>query len=128
MNPDYGSVLARQSAGADVIHCFYGVSVDHITLLGPEAGFTTLVNIVIDSEVYAASFDFGMDNWEAFLDALSEDEFDALGAALPNATCLPHTFEFVAPQRFDLAVRLGNPQRGVHDTFVPLVVERVVAP
>lgn len=125
LKPDYGTYLLEQGVGSHVEQHFHQVWLDHFTLLGPNAGFTTLVTLMREGREYAASFDFPSLLWEDFLQSLPEDEVDTFIKDFEYVTKLPHTVEFTQPHPISLQAQLGKVQRGPHEMFVPLVVERV---
>ncbi len=124
LHPDYGLHLLEQGLGHVAQH-FYALPLDHLTLLEPGEGFTTLVNPESGGHLYAASFDIADALWEELLAALPEDVVNEMIAELERIESVPHTVELPRVVRAQVVARPGRPQRGAHDTFVPLVVERI---
>jgi hypothetical protein len=124
LHPDYGLHLLEQGLGHIVQH-FYSLPLDHLTLLGPGQGFTTLVNLESSGQLYAASFDIPDKLWEDLLGALPEDVVNEMVAELEGIESVPRTVELSRVVRVQVAAWPGRPQRGSRDTFVPLVVERI---
>lgn len=123
--PDYGTYLMGQGVDRQVEQHFHGCWIDRFTMLGIEEGMTTLTTITRGADEFAASFDISWDLWVDFLSALPPALADEIARGLDDIDALPHTVEFPEPCRIGMAARIGEPQVGTGERFVPLVVERI---
>lgn len=125
LKPDYGLYLLR--FGASVVHNFYSVPIDHFSL--GEAGLvTTLVNIEVGGQVYAATFEFNVSQLRSLIAQAPPDLQGEIWLGLDRNPGLPHTIDLSRAFRVGLAVRPGQVQHAARESFVPLVVEKIFAP
>lgn len=61
MHPDYGIYLSKKQANNAINHHFYDIPCDHFIRVDSKS-ITTMVNMPIGNQVYAASFDLYIEN------------------------------------------------------------------
>ena len=122
MLPDLG--LHYQSLGhpKDMWHHFYGVLFSDIAVLAPDA-FTSTFEDRFAGKTYAMSFDFDARIFQALIDKLDPREKEQYLASLVGR---PPPFYADLPRPVvakSIKARLGAPQQGRDDTFIPFVIE-----
>ncbi len=123
IHPDLGSVLTSAAQpGAE----FVFVSVPVASLARVEAKlFSTTLNIPVNGQTLAATFDF---SWELMIEILAElpaDVAEDAVATFARRFVKPVVVSFPAPVVVQLTARLGEPQTNADETYVPLVVTAV---
>jgi hypothetical protein len=124
LNPDYGLYLLRQGYSRNVRHRFYDFPLNHITVVGP-GQFTTVKNQELMGVEYATSLDFDLRILAEILRLCPPSIVDFVGSEILSDQVSPRTIQL--PQILTLGVEtvLGQVQKGLHDDFVPLVIEKV---
>lgn len=121
MKPDYGLELLRSGIDGNVSLNFYDVPFLSVDFLAPSS-YSVMLEHKHAGKDYAVSFDFNDDVFALLISKIPIDLREQFGQSI-NGMSFPFSADLpLAVVVSVLECRLGAPQRGAHDSFVPLVV------
>ena len=122
-SPDFGFKLTRMGfdVGAELV--MIGVRLDLFARLDDES-YTAGANCNFGGEEHCVSFDFSAELLGPILAGLPTPLATAFRSALSRA---PYQAFADLVIELDLEVRLGSETRGQHESFVPLIISKVLA-
>jgi hypothetical protein len=124
IRPDFGTFLIKQGSHKNILRVFYSVPITHISLVNNSL-FTTLVNLEVEGIEYAVSFDFPMTFIGTVTGKAPTYIQGEIMVGLSKNKGQPYTIEFSKPFPIGIEAKLGQPQVGQHDQFVPFIVQKV---
>ena len=125
--PDLGNHLARKGAPQNVATVYPSFTIKEIAVV--EAGRYCITNVQeIEGKLYYGAFDFGDAELDQILAQATEETRNAAAGSLKDD---PQSVRHIPiPNPFNVGIKavLGNPQQGIDETFIPLVIIEVFSP
>ena len=122
MLPDLGLHYTSLGYPQEMRHCFYSVQFSDIAVLDTNA-FTSTFEYLFTGKAYAMSFDFDARIFQAVINKLPQKEKEQYLASLVGKQP-PYYSDLPSPViAKSITARLGEPQKGRNDTFIPFVID-----
>jgi hypothetical protein len=123
--PDYGLRLMNSGISRAADQLFYSFTLYSLTVLGREQ-YSTMVEMPFDGELCALSLDFNQTQLDKILSVSPNNISAFLKNELLNDPATPRAIDFDGEVVFGVRARLGELQKGQHESFVPLVAQEIM--
>ena len=123
---DYGVYLQGMGHPDDMLHTFYPVAIDHVSLVDGFL-FSTLVDSELAGTRHALALNFDAEVFGQLVVLAPKLVRAHVHACLRTMTQFPRTIEFASPILCGIEAMLGERQKCRAGDFIPLVVKRMVA-
>jgi len=125
MKPDYGFRLAQEGVTSDIDLFLYGHMMFSIDVLG-RGRYSTMAEKEHGGAWYAVSLDFGHEHLDRILSTAPPHVVRQVRSELTRDGTSPRNIDLVEPIQVDVRARLGQPQKGRSEVFVPLVCKEIL--
>ncbi len=124
-SPDLGTWLAAQGQSQKTMCIYPSIEITHIAVVGLGQFCITQNGVLADGREYCGTFDFGEDILQQIVARMPDEDREALEADLEEDPDGVRTIPLPQPINIGIAARLGKPQIGLHEKFIPLVIMEV---
>ncbi len=125
MKPDYGFRLVQEGVTSNVDLLFYGHAIFSIDVLG-RSRYTTMADKEHGGTWYAVSLDFGQEHLDRILSLAPPHVARHVRTELTRDSTSPRAIDLPEPIQVDVRARLGQPQKGSSEVFVPLICHEIL--
>jgi len=125
MKPDYGLRLLQDGVTQDVDLHFYDARLFSLTVLG-RGQYSTMILMPLSGELHALSLDFDQRQLEHIISKGSTQLATFIMNELSRDPFTPRTIDYEGEIKFGVRARLGQPQQGLYESFVPLVAQEIL--
>lgn len=129
MKPDYGLHLINSGVPSDIIHSFYDIPFDHISIIDSE-NFSTTINLIREGIEYALSFDYGIRVLSVITNELPLESIQAIRQRFHldrrnnMVTVLTGTIILPYPILLNVSAKFGKTQKAMgSEVFVPFIIQ-----
>ena len=123
--PDLGKHLADKGAAQNTMTVYPSFTIKEIAVVGLGRYCITKVQ-EIEGELYCGTFDFGNEELESILAQGTESARKAVTGSLMDDPVSVRHISIHNPIHVGIKAALGNPQQGIDETFIPLVITEVI--
>lgn len=122
--PDYGLKLISDGIPQDVALFFYDFRLFSLTVLSL-GQYSTMVEFPRDGQRYALSLDFNEEQLTGLLAKADPNIASFIRGELAGDPTSPRTIDFDGEIQFGVKARIGKPQLGLSEPFVPLIAVEI---
>lgn len=126
--PDLGTYLAAQGQSQKAACIYPSFEITHLAVVGPDKYCVTQNGVLPDGREYCGTFDFGDDILQQILARMPDEDRYAVEADLEEDPDGRRMIPLPQPITVGVAARLGEPQIGLHEKFIPLIIMEVFGP
>ena len=122
--PDYGLRLITDGYPSDVVVNFYEYRIFSVDIVGLNH-YTTTANISYEGEEHALTLDFDNYQLDQILSKASPGLAQFVRSDLTRDPATPRSIRFEEYVSFGVSARLGKVEKGLYESFVPLVAKKI---
>lgn len=123
--PDLGTHLAARGQSQKTACIYPSFEITHIAVVGLGQYCVTQDGVLADGREYCGTFEFGREILQQILVRFPDEDRDAVEVSLNEDPDSVRTISLPQPINVGIAARLGQPQLGLHEKFIPLVIMEV---
>ena len=125
---DLGTYLAAQGQSQKTACIYPSFELTHIAVVGLGQYCVTQNGVSADGREYCGTFDFGGDILQQILARMPDEDRNAVETDLEEDPDGRRMIPLPQPITVGVAARLGEPQIGLREKFIPLVIMEVFGP